>query len=277
MRSNALLLSFVLVTASVFAQTAPQTPPPAQPPKTAAPPPATTAKPTPPPAPRPATPAARAGMAITVTDTKGVMLSDIRVDVLGASDRTGQTNVSGQVNFPGLTAGTYRVRFSGEEVITYEREITVRAGQVSSVDVTLNPAPPKPEPAPPPPPAAAPAPVVGPPGKPQTLPIVELVEHDLIRNSEPRRDTLVACSGNTRITLIQLNEDQPDRLYDSAEVTYYVIAGEGAVRLGGRDSALAPSSFVSLPRGTAHSLIRRGRRPLIILATLSGIPCEQAR
>ncbi len=114
-------------------------------------------------------------------------------------------------------------------------------------------------------------------GKPQTLAIVDLVEEELIDNNEARRDTLIACSGNTRTTLIQLNQDQSERLYDSAEVTYYVVAGEGAVRLGGRDSALIASSFVSVPRGTAHSIIRRGRRPLIVLATLSGAPCEQAR
>jgi mannose-6-phosphate isomerase-like protein (cupin superfamily) len=76
---------------------------------------------------------------------------------------------------------------------------------------------------------------------------------------------------------VQLNQDQAERLYQDAEVTYYVVAGEGAVRINGRDSALIASSFVSLPRGTAHSLVHRGRRPLILLATLSGVPCEQAR
>jgi hypothetical protein len=30
-------------------------------------------------------------------------------------------------------------------------------------------------------------------------------------------------------------------------------------------------------RGTAHALVRRGRRPLIVLATLSGTPCEEPR
>jgi mannose-6-phosphate isomerase-like protein (cupin superfamily) len=216
-------------------------------------------------------------MAITVTDTRGGTLQGVQVEVLGASDRTGETNASGQVNFPGMQAGTYRVRFSGDAVITFEREIAVRAGQIASVDVSLNPAPPRAEPPPPLPPPAPAAPSVGPAGKPQTLPIVDLIEQDLIRNNEPRRDTLIACSGNTRITLVQLNQDQPERLYDGAEVTYYVVAGEGSVRVDGRDSALGPSSFVSLPRGSAHSLTRRGRRPLIVFVTLSGVPCEQAR
>ena len=99
----------------------------------------------------------------------------------------------------------------------------------------------------------------------------------MIQNNQPRRETLVSCSGNTRTTLVQLNQDQPERLYDTAEVTYYVVAGEGALRIGGRDTAIAAGSFLSVPRNTGHTLVRRGRRPLILLATLSGAPCEEAR
>ena len=77
--------------------------------------------------------------------------------------------------------------------------------------------------------------------------------------------------------MIQLNDPMPDRLYDAADATYYVIAGEGTARLGGRDMALVTSSVVSVPRGTLHSFVRKGNRPLIMLAMLSGEPCEQAK
>ena len=227
-----------------------------------------------------AAPAARSGMAITVTDARGTILPGIHAEVLGTSDRSGETNANGQLNFTAMQAGTYRLRFSGDAVIPFEKEITLRAGQVADVDITLNPAPKAPEPVappPPPPPPPAPAPAVGPPGQPQTVSIVDLVEKELISGNQPRRETLVSCSGNTRSTLVQLNQDQPQRLYEEAEVGYYVVAGEGAVRINGRDTALVASSFVSLPRGTAHILVRRGRRPLILLATLSGEPCEQSR
>jgi mannose-6-phosphate isomerase-like protein (cupin superfamily) len=106
---------------------------------------------------------------------------------------------------------------------------------------------------------------------------VDLIERELIPNNQARRDTLVSCSGNTRSTLVQLNQDQPQRLYDTAEVTYYVVAGEGTVKMDGRDIPVVAGTFVSIPRGTAHAIGRRGRRPLILLATLSGTPCEQAR
>jgi hypothetical protein len=142
-----LLLLSLLVSAGAFASAQSQ---PAQP----APRPA---QPAPAPAPKPAAPAAparraaqpantRSGMAITVTNPQGATLGAIQVEVMGTTDRNGETNGSGQVNFPGLQAGTYRLRFSGKSVITLEREVTLRAGQIADVDVTLNPAPPPPPP-----------------------------------------------------------------------------------------------------------------------------------
>ena len=214
-----------------------------------------------------------------MTNEQGVVLPGIHVEVLGAADRAGDTNASGNLSLVGMQAGTYRLRFSGAEVITFEKEIAVRAGLVADVDVVLHPAPPPPAPPPPPPapePKAPPAPVVGPAGEPRTLSILDLLDKQFVGN-QPRRETLLSCSGNTRTTLLQLNQDQPERLYDTAEATYYIVGGEGAVRINGRETAFPTTGFVSIPRGTAHALIRRGRRPLVVLATLSGTPCEEPR
>ena len=235
---------------------------------------------TPPPAPglAPAPQApARAGMAITVTNPLGATLPGVHVKVLGASDRGGDTNTSGQISFTGVQAGTYRVQFSDDDVVSFEKEIVLRAGQTATVDVALNAAAPPPEPLPPPEPVAPPTPPVGPAGEPRTLSIVDLIEKELVASDQPSRYTLVSCSGNTRSTLVQLNQDQPRRLYDTADITYYVIASAGAVRIGESDTALSAGGFVSIPRGTSHSLLLRDRRPLMVLATLSGTPCEEPR
>jgi len=212
-------------------------------------------------------PQTRAGMAVTVTNPRGATVPGVKVSVLGASDRGGKTNDSGQISFTGMQAGTYRIRFSSTHVVPFEKEIALEAGQTATVDITLSAAPPPPEPPPP----------AGPVGVPRTVSLVELIEQELIPNNQPRRDTLVSCSGNTRSTLVQLNQDQPRRLYDTAEVSYYVIAGEGAAQTGGADTPIEAGSFVSIPRGTTHSLVHRGRRPLILLATVNGTPCEAAR
>ena len=216
-----------------------------------------------------------------MTDPTGFTIPDVNVEVLGNSDRSGVTNQSGQVNFTQMQGGTYRLRFSGEKVIAFEKEVTLRAGQIANLDVTLNAAAAPPPPPPAPEPAreeAPPPPPVGPPGQPLAVSIIDLAERQVREaGNAPRRESLVSCSGNTRTTVVQLNQDQPQRLYDTAEVTYYVVAGQGALRVDGRDSDLQAGSFVSIPRGIAHTLARRGNRPLIVVTTVAGAPCEEPR
>jgi mannose-6-phosphate isomerase-like protein (cupin superfamily) len=226
-----------------------------------------------------AAPAGRGGMAITVTDPSGATVSGVLIASDGPTPRNGQTNASGQANFPGLLAGTYRLRFEGDAVVAFEKEVTVRNGQVLAVDVMLHPAkavPPPPAPAPvtvPPPVAAAP---VGPVGQTQVLSLVDLAEKELERK-QPRRETLVACSANTRSTLLQLNQDQPQRLYENAESLLYVIAGEGALRVNDKETRMVAGSFAAIPRDTPFVVARRGRNPVIFLSVLSGEPCDAAK
>jgi mannose-6-phosphate isomerase-like protein (cupin superfamily) len=49
------------------------------------------------------------------------------------------------------------------------------------------------------------------------------------------------------------------------------------VTIGGKDAAVEAGGYASVPRGTEHAITRRGRRPLILLAVLSGEACEEAR
>ncbi len=231
---------------------------------------------------RPAAPtSARGGVAMTVTNERGAPLTGIHVRAVGPMERVGETSASGQVNFPGLQAGTYRVRFSGEDVVTFEREIVVTGGRVADADITLNlaekPVAPPPTAAPPPPaPATAAAPPVGPAGRPQTLSVVDVLEKEYV-GKQPRRESLLSCSGNTRTTMVQLNDPQPERMYENADVVYYVVGGEGSARVSGRESRLNTNAFLSVPRGIPHSFERRGNRPFILLAVLSGEPCETAK
>jgi mannose-6-phosphate isomerase-like protein (cupin superfamily) len=219
-------------------------------------------------------------MAITVTDQTGATIPGVHVTVFGATDRSGDTNASGQLNLPGMLAGSYRLRFASERVITYEREVTVAPGRVADVDVALNPAP-KPPP-PPPPPAPAPTPVeapraaTGPTGQPQSFSIPDLLEKDFV-GKQPRRESLLSCSGSTRTTMLQINEPLPERRYADGDIVYYVLGGEGTLKQNGRDSRIVTNTFLSVPRGTSHSFERRGNRPLILLAVLGGEACESAK
>jgi mannose-6-phosphate isomerase-like protein (cupin superfamily) len=217
-------------------------------------------------------------MAITVTNPQGATISDVQVALMGPTERTGETDDSGQINFPGLQAGTYRLRFSGDKVTTFEKEVVVRAGQVSDVDVSLSPAPePKviTQPAPALPPGPSP-PVTGPKGEPVTYAIGDLLEKEYV-GKQPRRETLLSCSGTERAAMIQLNEALPERLYENADAIYYVLGGEGTLILNGKETKLGLNGFASVPRGTSHSFSKRGNRLLVLLSVLSGEPCEQAR
>ncbi len=225
---------------------------------------------------RGAAPPARSGVAMTVTDPIGSRLEGVEVELLGLSDRRGHTDPNGQINFPSLQAGTYRLRFSGSDVIAFEREVTLRAGQVSTVDVTLNRLPPPPPAPEPPPPVEAPPVVTVLLGQPQILSIVQLLEQDFI-GRQPRRESLLSCSGLLRATMIQLNEPMPERLYDEGDAVYYVLGGQGTIRMNGLETRLDTNGFASVPRGTLHSFERRGNRALVLLAVLGGSPCEEAR
>ncbi len=187
-------------------------------------------------------------MTITVTDPQGATLAGITVGISGATTRTGETDASGHLNFLGLMAGTYRLRFDGEKVISFEREVTLRGGQVLDVDVSLNPAPeppPPPAPTPPDPAPESPAARVGPKGQTQTIAIPDWLEKEFV-GREARRETILSCSGNERATMLQLNEPMPQRLYEDADIVYYVVAGEGTVTLDGRASRIPTNAFVSV-------------------------------
>ena len=111
---NVLLISFLLVglvTMSVYAQSpAPATQKPAAAPATQAPAPPAPATQKPAgttPAPRRApTTSARSGLAITVTSPQGATIGGVQVALMGPTERNGETNAGGQLNFPGLQAGT---------------------------------------------------------------------------------------------------------------------------------------------------------------------------
>ena len=159
------------------------------------------------------------------------------------------------------------------------------ASQSRALSTESAPAAPAPlNPAPKPPPPAAPAPVVaaapkavtGPTGQPQSLSVVELLGKDFVGRN-PWRESLLSCSGSTRTTMLQVNDPLPERMYADADVVYYVLGGEGTLRLNGKDTRIATNGFLSVPRGASHSFERRGDRPLVLLAVLGGEPCEAAK
>lgn len=245
---------------------------PAQPP---APPPKTTVPAKPPAKPR-ATTGATTTAQLFITDSSGAPIEGVTVNVMGPVDREVQSAASGPTRIPGLRAGTYRVRFAREGFITFEKELVWRAGTAApEVSVSLNAAPEPPKPATPPPaPKPEPAPAkLPPPGTPKTMPLIDFIEKNLISGKEAQKENLIGCSGVGQALLWQVRDPWTGRQHESADVTVYVIAGEGTLRLGDRDVSVTNGSFAVVPRGTTYGFSRRGRNPLIVLAVLAGAPC----
>lgn len=249
-------------------------PAPAQPPapKPAAPAPAVQA-----PRPRPAGNAATTAL-LFITDGAGKPIEGVTVHVMGPVDREVKSPDSGPTRVEGLRAGTYRVRFTHDRFITFEKEISWRAGTAApEMSVTLNAAA-----APPPPPAPAPvvvaapataAPKLPPPGAAKTLGIPEFLEKNFITGREPQKESLIGCSGLGQALLWQIREPWTGRQHESADGMFYVVAGEGRLKLGEREFTVSSGAFAVVPRGTIYNLSRSGRNPLMVLAVLAGAPC----
>lgn len=239
-------------------------------------------------APAPAQPAAPAAprrpaptsstVTVHVTDRSGAPAQGVKVSAEGPVVREGTTDAAGQVLLRTMTNGTYRLRASGEKFITLEKEVTVRAGATAApIDFTLSPAPPPPEPPPAPePPPPAPAPAAGPAakaGEARVVSIADLAERSL-NGREPVKMVPVACSGLDNTQIIVLRETVNGPANENADEMLYVVAGEALLTLGGRDQTISSGFYAMVPRGTAHTLTRRGRNPAIILSTVGGQPCS---
>jgi mannose-6-phosphate isomerase-like protein (cupin superfamily) len=205
----------------------------------------------------------------------------VTVTVTGPVTRTVTTVANGTARLLGMRSGTYRLRFEHQGFITLERDVTMRAGALPEIDVTLSPA------TAPPPPADAPdtanranAPLEpereeAPPGDPRYVMIVDFLDKNLIGGREPTKRDELGCTASARTTLLQLRESGKEEARTDADEVLYVVAGEGTLRLGNRDLPLESSATAVVPRGTVRGLTRKGKNPLIVLSVVSGPPCTE--
>jgi len=206
-----------------------------------------------------------ATLAIVVSDPTGAPVSAVKVTVDGPAQRSATTE-GGRIAFEHLPSGTYHLRFERDGFETLERDVTARGAKPVDVTVTLVPAP-KPVPLPPPPPP--PAPVEA---KAVVIDMPALIEKDYVgRGAE--KTTPLACAGGGSATLIQINQPLADQAHADADEFLYVIAGQGSVRLEGREDPLRAGVFVLIPRGVRHTIVPSGRSPLVMLSTRAGDKC----
>jgi mannose-6-phosphate isomerase-like protein (cupin superfamily) len=90
---------------------------------------------------------------------------------------------------------------------------------------------------------------------------------------EQLKESILACNAAETVRLLQLKEGLASHVHDNADEILYVVAGDGAIRLGQETTVVRAGSVAVVPHGTAHAVERRGKNPLILLSTLSGAPC----
>jgi mannose-6-phosphate isomerase-like protein (cupin superfamily) len=215
-------------------------------------------------------------LSLSITDGKGAPVGGVTVTASGPVSREAEADTNGSLRLQGLRPGTYRFRFAHSRFITLERDVVIPA-RMPTLDqsVMLSPAPAA-NTAPPPPKIVEtikPAPLP-PPGKPLTVSVPDYVEKNFISPNAPQKVDAMGCSGLLGTSLWQIREPWENRQHPASDGMLYVIGGEGTLRLDGRDIVVQAGSYASIPRGTSYGLSRRGRNPLILLATLAGEPCS---
>jgi mannose-6-phosphate isomerase-like protein (cupin superfamily) len=211
---------------------------------------------------------------VIVRDFSGALLDGVRIVINGprtieaTTDRTGSARTT-------LADGTYRLRLEREGFVTLERDVTIKAGRPSEIDVALTAAPPPPPPPPEPPRPAPtpPRPTAGPSGPPVILSIPAFLDKNFI-GRDPLKESVLGCTADVTTRLLQLHDALASHKHADLDEVLYVVAGDGVVRVQDRQTPIAAGSLAVVPRGVSHEIERRGKNPLILLSTLSGAPCQ---
>jgi len=216
-----------------------------------------------------------ATLELRVTDRAGMTLADARVSAEGAVSRSGATDANGLVSFRNLPAGTYRLHVEHDGHVALEREIAVKAGAPNSAEAALTIAPPPPTPPPAPPVVSAPPPAapVLVAGQPHVLSIPDFVDTQRM-GREGVKTSPIGCSGATAAQMIQVRDPLAAHTHADADEVLYVVAGDAAVTIAGKNQTMTSGWLALVPRGAEHSVTRSGRNPVILLSVVGGPPCS---
>ena len=218
-------------------------------------------------------------LALTVVSEGGAPLAGATVWLRGSVERQALTSADGVATLMNIPAGTYRARISHDGFIPLEKEITVRAATRATAEASLSAAPPPP-PAPPPPATKekekeTPRPVqtpTGPVGAPKVLSVLDLAEQ-MLKDQAPIVEREMGCSVASASRLILVREPLSTHTHADADEMLYLVAGDATLKIAEKDTPISAGWFALVPRGTSHSLARRGRNAPIFLSIRSGAPC----
>jgi len=224
-----------------------------------------------------ATTARPGSVALTVVTESGATLPGAAVSIRGAVDRQALAGPDGVATLLNIPPGTYRARISRDGYVTFEKEVTIRAGVRAASEAALSAAPAAPPP-PPPAPKETPKPSPsqseprGPVGAAKVLSLTDLAEK-MLDEKAPLVEREIGCSVATASQLVLIRETLTSHTHADADEMLYVVAGDAVLKIADKETPFSFGSFAIVPRGQAHSITKRGRNAPIVLAIRSGHPC----
>jgi mannose-6-phosphate isomerase-like protein (cupin superfamily) len=191
-------------------------------------------------------------------------------------DRQALTGADGVATLLNIPPGTYRTRISRDGYVTFEKEVSVRAGVRAAAEAALTAAPAAPPAPPPPAPKETPRPSPSEPrgalGAVKVLSLTDLAEQ-MLTEKGPIVEREIGCSVSTASQLILIRETLASHTHSDLDEMLYVVAGDATLKIADRETPFSFGSFAIVPRGQAHSLTKRGRNAPIVLSIRSGQPC----
>ena len=85
--------------------------------------------------------------------------------------------------------------------------------------------------------------------------IRELLAH---RNSSIRNQSLAEAT-------LRVGQSTRAHYHPKAEEIYYILRGEGRMKIGGEEQRVGPGDAIAIPAGTSHQICHRGREELVFL------------
>ena len=214
-------------------------------------------------------------LAVTVVTESGATLPGATVSLRGGVERQALAGPDGVATLLNIPAGTYRTRISRDGYFTFEKEVTVRAGTRAASEAALTAAPAAPPPPPPAPketPKPSPSEPRGPLGAAKALSLTDLAEQ-MLRDPAPLVEREIGCSVATASQLILVRETLASHTHADADEMLYLVAGDATLKIADKDTQFSAGWFAIVPRGSAHSVTKRGRNAPIVLSIRSGQPC----
>jgi quercetin dioxygenase-like cupin family protein len=216
----------------------------------------------------------RPSMTVQVTDALGNPVEGVHVRAYGSADRNGTTDAEGMLVLRNIPAGPMRLRFEREGFVPLERDVVnPQSGRALRVEVTLTAASPEKVRDLDDPPRPTAPPIRPEQLQPRIVSIPDFIEKNFVGRA-PRKDSILGCAAAATTTLFQLREPLADHTHASADEILYVVAGEGTLRVAGRDQPLSAGLYALVPRGVAHAVTRRGSNPVVLLSVTAGEPCQ---